>query len=99
MENTIEINGVTYVRADTKPTGNRAVVVVDRGWVFVGDVERKDGFIYLSRALHVFKWVDVGFAGMIADTSKADLRPVADVQIPAGAEIFCVPVADDWGLR
>lgn len=53
MENTIEINGVTYVRADTKPTGNRAVVVVDRGWVFAGDVERKDGFIYLSRALQM----------------------------------------------
>lgn len=98
MENTIEINGVTYVLAEAKPTGTRAVVVVDRGWIFAGDVERKDGFIHLSRALHVFRWADVGFAGIIENTTKADLRPIADVQIPAGAEIFCVPVPDDWGL-
>lgn len=81
-----------------KPTGTRAVVVVDRGWIFAGDVERKDGFIHLSRALHVFRWAEIGFAGIIENTTKADLRPIADVQIPAGAEIFCVPVPDDWGL-
>lgn len=99
--NTIKINEVEYVRADsiqTKPTGNRAVVVVDRGWIFAGDVERRDGFIFLSRALHVFKWQSVGFAGMIENTKKADLRKIADVQIPEGAEIFCVPVHDSWGL-
>ena len=99
--NTIKINEIEYVHADSiqqNPTGNRAVVVVDRGWIFAGDVERKDGFIYLSRALHVFKWESVGFAGMIENTKKADLRKIADVQIPAGAEIFCVPVSEDWGL-
>ena len=99
--NTIKINEVEYVRADSlqqKPVGNRAVIVVDRGWIFAGDVERKDGFIYLSRALHVFKWESVGFAGMIENTKKADLRKIADVQIPEGAEIFCVPVHESWGL-
>lgn len=99
--NTIKINEVEYVRADSikaKPTEKRAVVVVDRGWIFAGDVERRDGFIYLSRALHVFKWESVGFAGMIENTKKADLRPIADVQIPEGAEIFCVPVSENWGL-
>lgn len=99
--NAIKINGETYVKASSIPTpitGNRAVIVVDRGWIFAGDVERKDGFIYLRRALHVFKWESVGFAGMIENTKKADLRKIADVQIPEGAEIFCVPVPDDWGL-
>ena len=98
---TIKINEVEYVRADSiqvQPSGNRAVVVVDSGWIFAGDVERKDGFIYLRRALHVFKWESVGFAGMIENTKKADLRKIADVQIPEGAEIFCVPVSDNWGL-
>lgn len=96
--NEIEINGVKYIKADTKPAGNRAIVVVDRGWIFAGDVTRKDGFIYLSRALHVFKWESVGFAGIVERTDKADLRPIADVQIPEGAEIFCVPVHESWGL-
>ena len=95
---TIKIDEVTYVRADAKPTGTRAVVVVDRGWIFAGDVTRENGRIRLSRALHVFKWEGVGFAGIIADTKRADLRKIADVEIPEGAEIFCVPVSENWGL-
>jgi hypothetical protein len=97
----IKINGIRYVRADSLPTvapnGNRAVVVVDRGWIFAGDVTRKDGRIRLSRALHVFKWESIGFAKMV-ETVKADLRPITDVDIPEGAEIFCVPVSENWGL-
>ena len=38
MEERVEINGVEYVRADTLPRGTRAVVVIDRGWIFGGDV-------------------------------------------------------------
>ena len=97
METSVEINGVTYVRADSVPTGNRAVVVVDRGWIFAGDVTRKDGRIQLARAVHVFKWESIGFAKMV-ETEQADLRPIADVDMPAGAEIFCVPVSDNWGI-
>lgn len=98
---TIKINEIEYVRADSvqvKPVGNRAIVVVDRGWIFAGDVTRENGRIKLSRALHVFKWIDVGFAGIIANTKKADLRPIADVDIPESSEIFCVPVESSWGL-
>ena len=99
--NTIKINEIEYVRADStikQNSGNRAVIVVDRGWIFAGDVNRENGRIKLSRALHVFKWVEVGFSGMIEHTEKADLRKIADVDIPEGAEVFCVPVSDNWGL-
>lgn len=96
--NEITVNGITYVRADARPTGTRAVIVVDRGWIFAGDVTRENGRIRLSRCVWVFRWVSVGFAGVIADPKKADLRPMADVDIPDGAEIFCVPVGDEWGL-
>jgi hypothetical protein len=100
MTDIVTINGVDYAPIANRPTSNRAVVVVDRGWIFAGDVTRENGRIRISRALHVFKWETNGFAGMIADTkkAKADLRPIADVDMPAGAEVFCVPVADDWGL-
>jgi len=98
MENLV-INGVEYAPVK-KQTGNRAVVVVDRGWIFAGDVTRENKRIKLSNAVHVFKWESVGFAGMIVDTkkAKADLRKIADVDIPEGAEVFCVPVPDGWGL-
>lgn len=100
----IEVNGVKYVREDqvaaVKPSGNRAVVVVDRGWIFAGDVTDVDGRIKLARALHVFSWQSVGFAKMVADprSGKADLRPVADVDIPRDAEVFRVAVPSEWGL-
>ena len=98
--NRIEVNGVQYVKADAAPTGNRAVIVADRGWIFAGDVTRKDGRIRLTRAVWLFRWESVGFAAVIADPkkSKADIRPIADVDMPADAELFCIPVADTWGL-
>ena len=98
--NTISINGVEYAPVNAQPKGSRAVVVVDRGWIFAGHVTRKDGRILISRALHVFKWESIGFAGMVDNPkkAKADLRRMADVDIPEGSEIFCVPVPDDWGL-
>ena len=94
----ITVNGINYVRADARPTGNRAVVVVDRGWIFAGDVTRENGRIRLSRCVWVFRWETIGFSGVISNPEQADLRPMADVDIPEGAEIFCVPVSDDWGL-
>ena len=100
---TIKINDVTYVREDAVPQaqkGNRAVVVVDRGWIFAGDVVRENGRIKLSRAIHVFRWESIGFDGMIANpkSNKVTLKPLSDVDIPADAEIFAIPVGEDWGL-
>ena len=98
---TIKIDEVEYVRKDSVSVsikGNRCVVVVDRGWIFAGDCVRENGRIKLSRAIHVFKWNGVGFAGMLENTKKADLRKIADVDIPQDAEIFCIPVSQSWGL-
>jgi hypothetical protein len=42
----------------------------------------------------------VGFAAVVDDPkkAKADIRKIADVDMPADAELFCIPVADTWGL-
>ncbi len=101
MQEKIEINGVEYVRGDARPTGTRAVVVVDRGWIFAGDVVRENGRIRLDRAVWVFRWESVGFDGVIADpkSAKVTIRPIPNcVDLPEGAEIFLVPVDDSWGL-
>ena len=97
----ISVNGIDYVRADIKPTGKRAVVVVDRGWIYAGDVTEENGRIYLDRAVWVFRWESIGFDGVLADpkSKKATIKPLAHrVDIPAGSEVFRIPVADDWGL-
>jgi len=93
---TVTINGIEYAPAQRK--GNRAIIVVDRGWIFAGDVERKDGRIYLTRAVWVFRWESCGFAAVITDPSKADIRPIDDLDLPEVSEIFCIPVYEDWGL-
>lgn len=94
----IVINGVEYAPVTNPISGTRAVVVVDRGWIFAGDVTRERGRIKLTRALHVFKWESIGFAKMI-ETEDADLRPITDVDIPDGSEIFSIPVHDNWGEK
>jgi len=99
----LTINGIKYLRADAvkdKPKpGKRALVVVDRGWIFAGDVEEANGRIRLTRAVWVFRWEGVGFSAMVENPKqKTDIRNVADVDIPAGSEIFRVPVGDSWGL-
>ncbi len=101
MQDKIEINGVEYVRADTQQVGTRAVVVVDRGWIFAGNVTRENGRIRLDRAVWVFRWESIGFDGMIANpkSSQVTIRSMPNgVDLPEGAEIFCVPVDDSWGL-
>lgn len=104
MSNTININGIEYIPAfEVQPriAGNRAVVVVDRGWIFAGDVTRENGRIRLDRAVWVFRWESIGFDGVIADpkSSKVNIKPMPNgVDLPDGAEIFCVPVNDQWGL-
>lgn len=97
---TMEINGVRYVRADAA-RGKRAVVVIDRGWIYAGDVTEQDGRIYLDRAVWVFRWESIGFDGVLANpkSPKATIKPLSHrVDIPAASEVFRIPVADDWGL-
>lgn len=90
------IDGVEYT--PVQATGGRAVVVVDRGWIFAGDVLRKNGRIKLSRAVWIFRWESCGFAKVIECPEKADIRSISNVEIPEGSEIFCIPVQENWGL-
>ena len=88
-------------RARIAPTG-RAVVVVDRGWIFAGNMSlTEDGYLRLTNAIHVFKWSNVGFAKMLEEwrAASVDLRRVADVEVPLDSVVFRVPVASDWGLK
>ena len=94
----IILNDIEYTPVIKSGDVQRAIVVVDRGWIFAGDVEEENGRIRLTRAVWVFRWTEIGFAGVIENPEKADIRPIADVDIPVRAEIYRVPVEEDWGL-
>ena len=79
----------------------RAVVVVDRGWIFAGDVTEENGRIYLDRAVWVFSWERIGFAAVVENPKQpgVDIRLMPTrVDVPAGSEVYRLPVASDWGL-
>ena len=99
MANVI-IDGIEYAPV-VPAAGTRAVVVVDRGWIFAGDVTREGNRIFLDRAVWVFRWESIGFDGVIANPKDKNvtLRKMKNrIEIPAQSEIFSVPVSDDWGV-
>lgn len=103
---TIEINGVTYApvgsSSNTLPSGDRHVVVIDRGWIVAGDVTTDEitKELIVSNAIHVFRWESIGFDGVLKDpkNSKVTLKDLSyPVKVPQGSVIFTVPVPSDWG--
>jgi transcriptional regulator with XRE-family HTH domain len=80
----------------------RAVVAVDGGWIFAGDLTESHGRVILDRAVHVVQWEWLDFPGMLANPKlpKVAVKPIQStrIEISAASEIFRVPVAADWGL-
>jgi hypothetical protein len=101
---TLSVNGVDYVRKDSVgtvvPKGNRCVVVVDRGWIFAGDLVEEGGRIRLTDAVWIFRWEACGFDGVLADpkNKQVTLKKLNHVvDLPKESEVFRVPVTADWG--
>ena len=105
---TIVIDGTEYIRKDSFlaasiPAGSREVVVIDRGWIFAGDVERspESGDLTIYNAIHVFRWESIGYTGVLENptSDKVVLKTCKyPVKVPAGSVIFTNPVDDNWGI-
>lgn len=98
---TITIDDVEYVRADSARvpvTGTRKIVVLDRGWIMVGNASTKDGVTTLTGCSNVRQWSKGGFGGLTLsrEESGAVLDPCGDVKFSEGSEILSVPVREDW---
>ena len=80
----------------------RAIVVVDRGWIFAGDVTDKNGRVLLANAVHVFKLVVNWFSRIVDEWNSGyvDVRRLsAPVDLPVESELFRIPVPAGWGLK
>lgn len=89
---------------ENENTSTRAVCVIDRGWIFAGDIEETHdgiGGYLLRNAVHVQSWSSVGFDGMIAnpDSNNVNLKKMDNpVVVPHSSLILMVPVESKWGL-
>lgn len=99
MEDTITLDGFTYTKSAPRP--KRYVVVADRGWIFAGDLTEENGRIRLDRAVNLRSYSSVGIDGAVADPKSDSVtirRMTAPVDMPSDAELFRIPVGDEWGL-
>lgn len=97
-----EIQSMTKPSKRRPPLSGRAILVVDRGWIFAGDMSRTaDGYVRLENAVNVFGWDSIGFARIAHEwkSDKVDLRPCEPVEVPEDAIVFRQPVPPGWGLK
>jgi hypothetical protein len=94
--NTITIDGTEYTRVEIN--GDRHILVLDNGFIFVGNVYESDGWIHVSRAHNIRRWEKGGFGGMTlgAKSSGAVLDETAPFKVPSRVEIFRVPISESW---
>jgi hypothetical protein len=102
----LEINGVRYVPEFAAgpaalPVGDRAVFVIDRGFIYAGDWSLSDESYTLANAVNLRRYESIGFEGVLQDpkSSKATIVPVPyPVIVPTGSVLFRIPVPAGWGL-
>lgn len=101
---TIKIDEVEYVRADAAPKidGDVKIVVLDRGFVYVGTVKVEGGFVVIQNAVNLRVWGTTKGLGELVSgpTSKTVTDKVGTVRAPLRALIHMIEVeAGKWNAR
>lgn len=90
MDNSIvTINGVEYAPIN-KGARRLQIVVLHRGFVFVGDVERGDGEIVIHDARNIRRWGTNAGLGQLAESGPQDstvLDPAGTIRYSPLSEI------------
>lgn len=100
----ISIDGQDYVRADSVPsipTGDKKIVVLQRGWVVIGDrTILPDGDYQLTNASTIRVWGTTKGLGELRDgpTSKTVLDPAGVITYAPLTAVLTISVdAIKWG--
>ena len=86
---------------DTKTAemGPQQIVVLDRGWVYVGATARQDDELVIKDARCIRYWGTTRGLGQLADTGPTDktkLDPVGTVVAPMRAVIHRIACKSNW---
>jgi hypothetical protein len=97
--NTITIDDVQYVRADSvdsskKYDGPIKIVVADRGFVYIGRMSEDDKYVTLNEAKNIRVWGTANGLGQLVDgpTSTTKTDKVGTIKIPVRAVISIIDV-------
>ena len=94
--NSIKIDNVEYVRADAqiKPDGEYKIVVLDRGFVYVGATKIDGDFVIISNARNLRVWGTTKGLGELVSgpLAKTVLDRVGTVRAPLRALISLIDV-------
>ena len=94
--NTIRIDEVEYVRKDSlnATEGDIKIVVLDKGFVYVGTVEVTDDFIIITNAKNVRQWGTTKGLGELVSgpLSGTKLDQTGTVRVAARALISLIDV-------
>jgi hypothetical protein len=104
---TITIDDVKYIRADSIPLASKyegeiKIVVLDRGFVYVGEVEETDNFIVIRNAKNIRIWGTTRGIGELVDGPLTGTRldNVGTVRAPSRALISLIDVEQSaWALK
>lgn len=82
-------------------TSKLQIVVADRGWVYIGQVEKTDDGVTITGAHNVRRWGTIGGLGELATkgpTESTKLDPYGTVHVPTHAVVCLidVPTASPW---
>lgn len=71
------------------------IVVLDRGFVFVGHVSQDDNFVYIDKALNIRRWGTSKGIGELRNGPLKDttLDPSGTIRAPMRAVIFTIDCA------
>lgn len=92
---TIKIDDVEYVRKDSAPSnGDIKIVVLDRGFVYVGRVTLDGDFVVIAGAKNIRKWGTTKGLGELINGPLANtvLDAVGTVRAPLRALIHMIEV-------
>jgi hypothetical protein len=99
----IKIDDVEYVRSDTVDfdvQGRKKIVVLQRGWVVIGNVEQTETEIRITNCSVIRIWGTTKGLGEIAEggpTSKTVLDPCPPVTAHPLSVVFCMYVNEaNW---
>lgn len=98
----IKIDDVEYVRSDKVTSDEKIkIVVLDRGFVYVGEVTFDDEFVIIQRASNIRIWGTTKGLGQLVSgpTSSTQLDKVGTVKAPFRALISIIDTeAGKWKL-